>query len=180
MPNDDDTNKDMWMIAAQPSSTSFSVAGSKEGAIIFMVGEKLEALRFEPNGEIYVQSRLALTDIEVVQGLKNWLDTALPSGRIRPESPCGLCLRPITFNDSMCRPLWSATWMHETCASRADEYRKLQEVVGAALVFKQETSFLHANEDVVQSAKILRTLLDALPENLQKAALESQLENVHG
>lgn len=176
---DDDTNKDLWMIASQPTSTSFAIAGSKEGAIVFKVGEKLEALRFEPNGQIYVQGRLATTDIEVIQGLKDWLSTAQPSGRIRPESPCGMCLRRISYDDGMVKPTWSSTWMHEMCATRAEEYRQLLEIVGAALVLKQETSLLQAHKDKVPSV-VLQIMLDHLPENLQKAALETQLEKHNG
>ncbi len=171
--------KDIWMVRAT-APTTFAIAGDNEG-ICFRVGKELEVLRLSEDGKIYVHGREAANDLEVISGLKEWLRVAryqpvtLPGtskqSALIPER-CSFCLQ--RFYEDQARFGFNGRWFHDMCRTHWEEYDKLLGVVGAALLFKQETSFLHANEDVVQTARILRILLDELPAGLKRLAFTAQ------
>ena len=62
---------------------NYRIAMSEPGPIRFIVQGGTEILRLCPNGEIYVRGILTTTDLQVVEGLRDWLSAFYHKDTVR-------------------------------------------------------------------------------------------------
>lgn len=75
---------------------------AKEGIQFYSTREEryTEMLRLDPNGDIFVKGKLATSDLEVVEGLREWLYSTgylQPDGRQGNRELRGLCFEAADF-----------------------------------------------------------------------------------